>query len=110
MSRILFVCSANLQRSPTAADYFAGRFPDHDFDSAGTNRKICFQKGTQPVTTELLDWADVILVMETRHRKAILAGWVSAYGGKIRVLHIPDRYGYYDPALLELLDDGLINA
>ena len=40
---ILFVCSANKQRSKTAEDYFSSKYADFHFISAGTNRKICEQ-------------------------------------------------------------------
>jgi len=43
---ILFVCSANKDRSKTAEDYFSEQFPNINFDSAGTNKKICNQLGT----------------------------------------------------------------
>ncbi len=39
MKSILFVCSANKDRSKTADDYFSKHYPDLSFDSAGTNKK-----------------------------------------------------------------------
>ena len=41
MKKILFVCSANKQRSKTASDYFSEKLTTFEFDSAGTNHKIC---------------------------------------------------------------------
>ena len=38
MKSILFVCSANKDRSKTAEDYFSKHYPDLCFDSAGTNK------------------------------------------------------------------------
>lgn len=64
---ILFVCSANKDRSPTAELYFSQKYPQYNFCSVGTNRKICFQLGTDFITPEVLYWADQIVVMESKH-------------------------------------------
>jgi len=53
--RILFVCSANKQRSKTAEDYFAQEYQDYEFQSAGTNLKICRKEGTTSLTEDLLE-------------------------------------------------------
>ncbi|WP_299368652.1 hypothetical protein [Winogradskyella sp.] len=64
MKKILFVCSANKQRSKTASDYFSEKFSDFEFDSAGTNFKVCNKEGTQPLTEALMNWADLVFAME----------------------------------------------
>jgi hypothetical protein len=48
---VLFVCSQNRLRSPTAEQVFARR-PDWEVDSAGTNHDA-----EQPLGAELVDWA-----------------------------------------------------
>ncbi len=103
MANILFICSANKQRSPTAADYFTEKFPSLEFESAGTNRKTCHKEGTTPVTEELMEWADLVMVMEERHRQLIVKNGGSHFGGKISVLAIPDRFKYYQKELIALL-------
>lgn len=103
MTNVLFVCSANKLRSATAADYFAEKFTSLSFDSAGTNHKICRKEGTTPLTEELMEWADIVLVMEEKHRRIILTNGGSAYGRKLRVLAIPDHFKYYQKELIELL-------
>ena len=55
---LLFVCARNRLRSPTAERIFAD-WPGVDTASAGTAADA-----EAPVTPELLDWADVIMVME----------------------------------------------
>jgi len=75
----LFICSANKQRSKTAGDYFAARYPDLDILSAGTNLRLCRQEGTTPLSKDLLQWADHIWVMEPRHRDHIKKSWGSTY-------------------------------
>jgi protein-tyrosine-phosphatase len=43
---VLFVCSANKERSKTAEDYFSIQYPDIHFNSCGTNIKLCEKEGT----------------------------------------------------------------
>ena len=104
---ILFICSANKQRSKTAEDYFAQKYPDHEFSSAGTNIKICRQEGTTELTEDLLRWADRIFVMEKKHLDQIQKHTGSTYYSKITVLYILDVYNYYDPALLKVLEEKI---
>ena len=102
---ILFVCSANKDRSKTADDYFSKKYPEIHFDSAGTNLKICQKLGTNPMTEELAQWADEIIVMEKKHRDLINSHTAENYAKKIRVLNIPDVYKYYQKELIELLEE-----
>lgn len=103
--KTLFICSANKQRSKTAEDYFAAKYPQEQFLSAGTNLKICRKEGTVELTEDLLSWADRIFVMEQKHHDAIIKRTGSKYLQKIKVLHIQDVYKYYDPLLIELLKE-----
>lgn len=105
MKNILFVCSANKQRSKTADDYFSEKYPKLNFDSAGTNLKICHKEGTNPITDEMAEWADVIYVMEKRHKEGINKLTSENYSKKIKVLNIPDRFKYYQKELIELLEE-----
>ena len=100
---ILFICSANKDRSKSAEDYFSEQYPDHHFDSAGTNLKTCQQLGTNYIEEEQLALADRIYVMETKHSQAIQQKFGNTFHRKITVLHIKDHYQYGDPELLEIL-------
>lgn len=103
--KYLFICSANKQRSKTAEDYFAERFPGHEFLSAGTNSKICRQEGTIELTEDLLEWADKVYVMEKKHLDQIKKHTGSKYYPKIKVLDIADIYKYYDSNLITILEN-----
>ena len=107
VQKILFVCSANKQRSKTADDYSSAKFDldRYQFDSAGTNLKICQKEGTNPLTEELVEWADLIFVMEKRHRTAISSITKEKCEFKIKTLNIPDRFKYYQKELIELLEE-----
>tara|TARA_R110001583_G_scaffold1444_5_gene11462 strand:- start:1679 stop:2005 length:327 start_codon:yes stop_codon:yes gene_type:complete len=103
--KTLFICSANKQRSKTAEDYFAEKCPEHNFKSAGTNRKICRKEGTTELTEDLLEWADRIFVMEKKHFGQIQKHTGSTYYSKIEVLNIRDIYKYYDADLIAILEE-----
>jgi predicted protein tyrosine phosphatase len=102
---ILFVCSANKDRSKTAEDYFSEQFPNINFDSAGTNNKICNQLGTNYLEDYQLAWADKVFVMETKHLKAIKANYQDINFSKIVVLKIKDIYTFGSKELIEVLKE-----
>ena len=62
MKHALFICTQNRLRSPTAERLFANR-SGHEVRFAGVDTAA-----TTPVSTELLEWADVIFMMEEGHR------------------------------------------
>lgn len=98
MKRYLFVCSQNRLRSPTAEQIFSG-WPGIEVDSAGTNNDA-----ENPLTAELVSWADVIVVMEKTHRNKLQRKFRSALSGqRVICLDIPDDYEFMDPALVNLI-------
>lgn len=100
---ILFVCSANKDRSKTAEDYFSENYTDFSFDSAGTNKKTCNKLGTNYLEDSQLDWANKIYVMENKHRKVLKELFGNQYSYKINVLNIRDIYTYGSKDLIEVL-------
>lgn len=100
MQKILFVCSENRIRSPTAAAVFS-KDEGVEAISAGTN-----PDSATPVSVALIEWADVILVMEERHRKLLQARFRRELGNKkVGVLGLPDIYDFMEPVLVELLKE-----
>jgi predicted protein tyrosine phosphatase len=98
MKRFLFVCSQNRLRSPTAEHVFAGH-PGIEVSSAGTNNDA-----ENPLTAELVEWADTIVVMERTHRNKLQKRFRSSIGARrIVCLDIPDDYEFMDPGLVSLL-------
>ncbi|WP_216328454.1 low molecular weight protein tyrosine phosphatase family protein [Deinococcus aestuarii] len=97
--RVLFVCTQNRLRSPTAEALFRTH-PGWEVASAGTARDA-----DTPLTRDLLEWADVAVCMKKRHRD-----WIrSKLGGalpdaRLLTLGIPDEYGVMDPDLVTLLE------
>lgn len=98
MTRILFVCGRNRARSPTAEAVFAS----HDgieAASAGTSKD-----SDTPLSDELIEWADIIFVMEQSHRAKLAAGFRAALKGKrVVCLDIPDDYAFMDAELVRML-------
>jgi len=96
--RVLFVCSQNLLRSPTAEVVFA-RYEGSETSSAGTA-----PDAATPVSADLIDWADVIFAMENRHRDKLRERFGKLLRTKrLIVLGIPDDYEYMDSELVEIL-------
>ena len=100
---ILFVCSANKNRSKTAECYLSEIYFNHTFSSAGTNKKLCFKNGTEFITEEMIIDADMIFVMEQKHFDLIKEHTNSKYASKTKVLNIPDFYEFWDKELKELI-------
>ena len=99
MTRVLFVCSRNRLRSPTAEAVFA-RWPGLETASAGLAADA-----ESPLTPEALAWADIVMVMEPVHRKRLAARFAAALRGKrVVCLGIPDDFDYMAPALVALLE------
>lgn len=98
MKRLLFVCSENRLRSPTAEAVFS-EYEGIEAIGAGTNTDA-----ETPVSNDLIEWADVILVMEKTHRNKLSKKYKELLKNKrLVVLDIPDRYECMQPELIQLL-------
>ena len=97
---LLFVCSMNKWRSPTAEEIYA----KHELINArsrGTSKKA-----VRRVNADDLKWADIVFVMESKHRQQLQ----SRFPGEtkyteIHVLDIPDDYQFMDPELIQMIQD-----
>lgn len=100
--KVLFVCSRNQWRSPTAEQVFR-RHLALDVRSAGTSARARRQ-----VSIADLAWADVVLVMEGKHKSRLMAAHAAPLAGKLlHVLDIPDDYRFMDAELIELLQTAV---
>ena len=98
--RVLFICARNQWRSPTAEQVFWRR-PGLSVRSAGTS-----PKARKRVQERDLLWADVVLVMEQRHREQLRQRFGrAARDVPVQVLGIPDDYKAGDPELVAILED-----
>ena len=101
-TKILFVCSRNRRRSLTAETIFKN-VPEWDVRSAGTEESARIK-----ITPGHLGWADVIVVMEKRHRERIEQKYPEALALKPCVcLFIADDYEFMDPELITALREKM---
>jgi predicted protein tyrosine phosphatase len=96
--KVLFVCSKNQWRSPTAEAIYRDD-PRLSVRSRGTSNSA-----VRTIRENDLIWADLVLVMEQKHRSRLLASFPDLTKFlTIHVLDIPDDYGYMDDDLVQLL-------
>ncbi|MBV7264976.1 low molecular weight protein tyrosine phosphatase family protein [Erythrobacter ani] len=94
----LFVCGKNKLRSPTAENLFA------DVNGIATLSAGINRDSEEPLSDELIEWADIIFVMEHAHRKKVLGQFCAGLDGKrVVVLDIADDYDFMAPELVRLL-------
>jgi predicted protein tyrosine phosphatase len=95
---VLFVCSRNKWRSLTAETIFKND-SNHHVRSAGTANDARIR-----VTEKLIVWADLIFVMEKRHKEILDQKFGTVLDSKeIVILNIEDNYQYMDAELIEIL-------
>lgn len=102
MANLLFICSKNKWRSPTAELFFKNHAV-HQARSAGTS-----DKARIGVNQKMIDWADVIFVMERKHQQILRQRYGASLTNKlIVVLAIEDNYQFNDPELVSILKIAL---
>lgn len=98
MKKLLFICSQNRLRSPTAEAVFS-TYEGLEVESAGLDREAVI-----PLCSESIQWADVIFVMEKSHQRKLSQKFQTWLKNKrVICLNIPDEYEYMEPVLIELL-------
>ena len=100
---VLFVCTANFQRSKTCEDLFNEFSNGLLVKSAGVSRKECSRMGTTLCTEKMLADANIIYVFEELHSQRINEHTSSRYQSKLVNLDIPDQYKYMSTRLIDLV-------
>ena len=71
--------------------------------SAGTEKSARIR-----VSHQIIEWADLIFVMENKHKKRISEMFPGQFEGKkIVILDIPDEFKYMDEDLIDHLNDSV---
>ena len=104
--RLLFVCSAGLLRSPTAA---------HVATSMGFNTRSCGSNTAYalvPLSANLIMWAhNIIFVNSENHKEALSTfkntGFEEDIEDKAIVWNIPDNFAFCDPDLVSIITHQL---
>ena len=107
MKKILFLCSKNKRRSPTAEAIFSN-VEGWEVYSAGISNDAEVH-----VSVEDIEWADIIFVMEKTHKNKLSSKFRGVIKDqKVISLDIPDNYEYMDEKLIEILQSkvpGLVH-
>jgi predicted protein tyrosine phosphatase len=104
MRNILFICSQNKLRSPTAETMFSEK-EGFDVLSAGLN-----SDAEIPLTPELVEWAETIFVMQKAQKNKLQKKFRKNLNRqRVICLDIPDDYEYMQPELVMILEAKLGN-
>lgn len=96
--RLLFLCSRNQWRSPTAEKVYQND-PRVEVRSAGVSAAARCR-----VSEKLLLWADFVLVMEHEHKQRLREQFPELLRDlRIDVLDIPDDYQFMNPELVTMI-------
>ncbi len=99
--KILFICSRNRLRSPTAEAVFTD-YQGIESRSAGTAKDAEIRVGMDD-----LQWAEVVFVMEKRHAKQ-LRTLFPKLEPRVVCLGIPDDYEFMQPELIAILEQKVL--
>lgn len=100
MKKVLFVCTQNRLRSPTAENVFKS-YSRIQVKSAGIDPHAKIH-----LTPSLIDWSDIVFVMEKSNLEKIKKKYSEKLRGKKLIcLNIPDEYDFMQPQLIEILKE-----
>jgi predicted protein tyrosine phosphatase len=95
--KILFLCNQGENRSKTAAELYSKKY---ETESAG----IYALNPDNSLTDSLMEWCDIIFVMEDKHINFLVNEKPNYYLNKRVInLKIPDIYSYNQPELKKIL-------
>ena len=95
---ILFVCSRNKWRSKTA-EFIYKKSQCHNVKSGGTEPSSVVK-----VSAKNILWADIIFVMEEKHKQRLIEKFPNETSKKqFVILDIEDNYKYMDPELIDII-------
>lgn len=100
---ILFICTANRDRSRTAEIYFQNKYPEHRFRSAGINKYLSERHGGVHLRMYMCDFADRIICMEEVHKQYIGSAIDKRLLEKVEVLNLGDTELFMSDQLIKNL-------
>lgn len=97
--KVLFICTAGILRSPTAARMYASKYNTR---CAGSKDEYALI----PVSFALLRWADEIVFMNPENFEDVKNRFdFSVISGEIKILNIPDEFYYMDKELQQAIEN-----
>ena len=98
--KLLFICSRNQWRSPTAEAIYQTD-PRVEACSAGLSASA-----RRRVSEKLLRWADLVMVMDRAQKQRLEDQFPTIFHDlHVEVLDIPDDYSFMAPELVSLIRD-----
>lgn len=102
-TRLLFVCSAGMLRSPTGAH--VGSLRGYNTRSCGSSEYALI-----PLSVNLIEWAEVIVFVNVENydeaeKTFEPVGYVEDLMQKSVILEIPDNYEAFHPTLIRLFNE-----
>lgn len=102
--KVLFVCSANVNRSKAFEREFKKFYKDHPDKVEIRSSGIYSYSGYgYKLDRTILEWADVVYVMTVAHQMFIEKSY-NEFINKVRVIGISDEYDVDDEALIEVIN------
>ena len=101
---ILFICTANRDRSRTAEIYFQNKYKEHIFRSAGINKYLSERHGGIHVKKYMLEIADRIICAEHVHSDYIIRQIDKSFINKIEISLLDDTDGFMSEQLISKLE------
>ncbi len=102
---VLFICTANKDRSRTAEIYFSNKYPGMRFRSAGINKYLSEKHGGTHLKRYMLEKADRIICMEVDHANYIISKIDKCFSDKIEILFLGDTDTYMTKNLIDALEN-----
>ncbi len=98
MKKLLFVCEANAQRSPTFEIWFKEHRPDYEVKSTGVSWGY-----PERLNEELLEWADRVFLMDLEQEMFMLRKFPQ-FVYKTEIIGCSDQYPRESPQLYRLIE------
>jgi predicted protein tyrosine phosphatase len=95
--KVMFVCSAGILRSATAARIYGKKY----------NTRACGSYGYAliPFSANLLLWADEIVFVNQENYEEVLDHFPAIVEKERKVLNIPDKYSHMHPSLIKAFEE-----
>lgn len=104
---ILFVCTANKERSRTAEIHFQNKYHYHQIHSAGINKYLSERHGGTHIQRYMVELAGRIICFEQCHADYILKKYGIHFTHKITVLHTDDCGNFMTDELIQKITDKI---
>ena len=98
MKKLLFICTGNIQRSPSFEIWFKEHKPEYEVKSTGTAYGY-----PERLSEELLEWADMIFLMDLE-QEMFMRRKFPEFLFKCEIIGCSDQYPRESPQLYRLVE------